>query len=421
MGSRSGFSLAGRNASLCNSNRFLGGECSRKSGHLLSFTSLAITVLILLSGPANSQETDAVPKFAAVAQSTEGVETIRSMRKIVAAKATAHQKVNSLVLRDPQWLDTGADVSAGETVSVTTSGSASLGDGRTPGPAGVARGWKDLLRLFPLNGAPVGALVGRVSDLEAAVPFLMGDSGQVTMPTNGRLFLRVNVSTDQTWNGAYTVHLQFTQAARSRVKAEVAELTLNAESFRDIPRRVGDKQGNDGDMVNFALIGTQQQVEAAFKAAGWGSVDQSVEDAILHGILSTMSHEAYTSMPMSTLYLFGRPQDLSFARADPLKVAAIRHHLRVWKSSLKANGVPVWVGSATHDVGFERDQRNGDVTHKIDPKIDDERDFLLKSFDAAGVFHAAAYITPEHPLRTAKTATGGEFFSDGRIVVMALD
>jgi hypothetical protein len=123
---------------------------------------------------------------------------------------------------------------------------------------------------------------------------------------------------------------------------------------------------------------------------------------------------------MSTLYLFGRPQDMSFSRADPLLVAAERHHLRVWQTDQTIGGHPLWVGSATHDIGFEKDQRTGGVTHKIDPEIDKERDYLLQSFDAAGIYSSAAYVTPSNPLLTAKTATGGSFESDGRIVVMQL-
>jgi hypothetical protein len=198
---------------------------------------------------------------------------------------------------------------------------------------------------------------------------------------------------------------------------------VTPETFGDIPRRVSDQandDGNEGDMVNFALVGTRGQVEAAYKAAGWVKVDKSVEDAIVNGVLKTLNHEAYVEMPMSTLYLFGRPQDLSFARADPLLVAAERHHLRIWQTDKTLNGKPLWVGSATHDIGFEKDQRNGKVTHKIDPEIDKERDFLLQSFDAAGVFSSAAYVTPADPMLKAVTATGGSFFSDGRIVVMAL-
>jgi hypothetical protein len=190
--------------------------------------------------------------------------------------------------------------------------------------------------------------------------------------------------------------------------------------FAAIPRRVQDQQGNLGDMVNFALIGSQEQVEQAFQNAGWVKVDSSNQDAVVHGLINTLQHKAYLEMPMSTLYLFGRPQDLSYARADPITVAAERHHLRVWKSSETVSGKTLWVGSSTHDVGFEKDQRNNGITHKIDPEIDKERDFLEQSFAAAGNLLAAAYVTPTEPLTTAKTATGGSFQSDGRIVVLTL-
>jgi hypothetical protein len=60
------------------------------------------------------------------------------------------------------------------------------------------------------------------------------------------------------------------------------------------------------------------------------------------------------------------------------------------------------------------------VTHHIDPNIDEERDFIEQSFAAAGVMSGAAYVTPANPLKTAVTATGGSFHSDGRIVVIAL-
>jgi hypothetical protein len=173
-------------------------------------------------------------------------------------------------------------------------------------------------------------------------------------------------------------------------------------------------------MVNFSIIGTQDQVTKAFAAAGWVQVDKTTQDAVLHGLVSTLSHEAYTEMPMSTLYLFGRSQDLSFARAAPLEVAAIRHHLRVWKTTETVGGEPLWVGSATHDNGFEKDQRNGGITHHIDANVDQERDFLEQSFSGAGVLAGAAYVLPANPLTTAKTATGGSFESDGRIVVMDL-
>jgi len=59
---------------------------------------------------------------------------------------------------------------------------------------------------------------------------------------------------------------------------------------------------------------------------------------------------------------------------EPFAVAASRHHFRIWKAPFTWNGQTVWAGAGTHDIGFEKDQRNGKVTHKIDPAVDGERD-----------------------------------------------
>jgi len=351
---------------------------------------------------------------------------MRDKHLMTAAAVAAHKKKYELTVDGAGWVDTGAIVAAGEVASFTASGKITFADAREATPDGLDRGWKDLLRQFPLNSAKVGALVGRVGNTDASVPFLVGASGQITMPTTGELYLGINTSSDLGFSGEYKVELKFTnppKVATTPTARPPISSRIEPGIFADIPRQVSDVasgDGHPGDMVNFALLGTIEQVEAAFKAAGWVAVDRSVQDAILNGLLKTLSHEAYTAMPMSTLYLFGRPQDLSFARADPLMVAAERHHLRVWQTDKTVDGRPLWVGSATHDIGFETDQRTGGVTHKIDPEVDKERDYLVHSFDAAGAFSSAAYVTPANPLLDAKTATGGSFQSDGRIAVMDL-
>lgn len=380
--------------------------------------------------PAETQAPATPPTAPAVPAKAGKVEPITGMRAGKAGQIPKHKKSYDVSVKDATWVDTGIDVAAGEVLNFEAKGEFTLGGNRTAGPEGIERGFKDLLRIYPLNSAKTGELIGRVSSVEASYPFAIGAQGDVRMPTSGRLFLRVNASDDLEATGEFKVKIMPAKAAAENRATEnaaagaasVQEVSkvVSPSTFAQMPRRVMDQAGNPGDMVNFGLIGTKEQVESAFKAAGWVQVDKTVEDAVVHGILSTLGREAYTEMPMSTLFLFGRPQDLSFARGDPLKIAAERHHLRVWETKETIGGMPLWVGSATHDVGFEEDQRTGGVTHKIDPKIDGERDFLLQSFDAAGVFSSAAYVTPADPVREAHTATGGEFESDGRIVVMRL-
>jgi len=89
-------------------------------------------------------------------------------------------------------------------------------------------------------------------------------------------------------------------------------------------------------------------------------------------------------MPMSELMVFGRPQDYGFAMSDPIQTVMARHHFRIWKAPFIAGGLTLWVGAGTHDVGFDKDQRNGNITHKIDPDTDKERDFIAESLKQSG-------------------------------------
>jgi hypothetical protein len=203
------------------------------------------------------------------------------------------------------------------------------------------------------------------------------------------------------------------------VETRVAGITPGLLS--KIPRRVSDPNGNPGDMVNVLIVGTQDQMVQTFTTAGWVQVDKEVKNAVLTALMNTLEKKDYLTMPMSTLYLFNRPQDFGFAHGEAVKVAMSRNHLRAWKSPYTIEGRPLWCIAATHDIGFERDQRKaGAVTHKIDPVIDGEREFVNGTLSATGLVVRRDHVTPADPLTSAKTATGGEFHSDGRLLVLVL-
>jgi hypothetical protein len=324
---------------------------------------------------------------------------------------------------DEAWVDSSIDVHAGEHVVVSATGTLRYADQQADsGPAGVTRGFKDLLRVLPFNGAGRGALIGRIGDPAAAQPFLIGEKKDVIAPTDGRLFVAINQTASDTATGTYTVRIEIYAPDAHSMYAVAKQVNsmpgIDNTLFAKIPRRIGDKTGHPGDMVNFLIIGSEAAMQNVFASAGWVKVDADVKATILHGLLESISKEAYLTMPMSPLYLFGRPQDYGWAHAEPISVVASRNHLRIWKAPIEVNGNTVWVGAATHDIGFERDQRNNGLTHKIDPNIDLERDYLEKTFTSTGLVKEVTHFLPENPMLEAKTATGGSFHSNGQVLVM---
>ena len=253
----------------------------------------------------------------------------------------------------------------------------------------------------------VAPLIGTVGDADVAQPFLIGARKDVVAPFNGKLALGINQANSDTGTGFYNVKVEV-YAADSSAPREVARLVQSIPGidnylFAKIPRRIADKQGNPGDMVNFLIIGNEDAMKKVFTTAGWVKVDADVESTILAGALASFSKESYLTMPMSPLYLFGRPQDYGWAHAEPISVVASRNHLRIWKAPFTLNGQMLWVGAATHDIGFERDQRNNGLTHKIDPDIDLERDFVEKTLSTTGLVSELTHFLPKNPMQEAET------------------
>ena len=335
-----------------------------------------------------------------------------------------------------QWVDTNIDLRAGEKLHITGTGTitypasdSSKSKARTTGPDGLARGWADLIHQYAVADGGHGALIGRLGAGDGGQPFLVGAAGDYQAPVAGRLFLGINQSLKdaQTATGSFHVKIEVTDAGLNTAAAviaggppETAITSITPALLGEIPRRVNDPQGNPGDMVNILIVGTQEQVVQAFTAAGWVQVDKSVQDTVVAGLVASLAKKDYLTMPMSTLYLFDRAQDYGFAHAEAVRVAMSRNHLRVWKSPYTADGQPVWGVAATHDIGLERDQRNNGVTHKIDPAIDGEREYVNDTLSSTGLVVERGHVTPANPLTEAKTATGGSFHSDGRILVLVL-
>jgi hypothetical protein len=319
-----------------------------------------------------------------------------------------------------QWLDTGLELKAGDVVRLTGSGTIKYSTSpKENGPEGGGRSWTDLLRTYPLNESPKGALIGRIGERDTARPFLIGQKREQRVGLDGRLFVGINqVSLDRA-EGSFAVKAEVFRAKPGQGAISKAITTrLTQAQLDSIPKRVVDKDNNPGDRVNFIVVGSENQVKNALANAGWVTVDRSTKDAVFRGILASVSKQAYVTVPMSELMMFGRGQDYGYAQGDPIRVIAARHHFRIWKAAFTVGGQTVWVGAGTHDVGFDKDQRNGKLTHKIDPDTDKERDYIARSLTESGQVIGNEYMTMTDPVKEAKTAHGQPFRSDGRTAII---
>ncbi len=90
--------------------------------------------------------------------------------------------------------------------------------------------------------------------------------------------------------------------------------------------------GFPGDPVNLALVGAFADLEAAFTRAGWVKADPLGLKSSWGMAVSFVLDRPYPTAPFSSLYLFGRRQDVGFQKAID-KSPRKRHHIRFWALS----------------------------------------------------------------------------------------
>jgi hypothetical protein len=184
-----------------------------------------------------------------------------------------------------------------------------------------------------------------------------------------------------------------------------------------LPSRVFNAEGREGDMSNLVFVGQTEDLQKAFDGAGWVKTDKWKPIFVWHLLLHGTNN---AKLPMARFYLFGRVQDFSYSLPEPGAVVSRRHHLRIWKTDHTIAGIPIWVGSATHDVAIEIAKRGRLINHRIDPAVDAERDFVGIDLTNTSSVSRQEYLNSADPVFQAQTASGQTYHSDGRILLLDL-
>ena len=93
--------------------------------------------------------------------------------------------------------------------------------------------------------------------------------------------------------------------------------------LEDVPGITYTGAGIPGDPLNVALIGTKAEVVKALGAARWQPADPLGLRSDLEIAEATVFRRAYERAPVSSLYLFGRKEDLAFEQASSRSATVI--------------------------------------------------------------------------------------------------
>jgi len=193
--------------------------------------------------------------------------------------------------------------------------------------------------------------------------------------------------------------------------------------------------GLPGDPVNITLMGDMKRLRAAFKTAGWTEADALGLKSSWGMVKAFVFNRPYPTAPFSTLFLFGRGQDIGFQKAiddSPRK----RHHVRFWAAKLERNddelgtaafwlgtdrpppeAPALWVGAGTRDTGISLTRLSFQITHATDSDTNAERDFMVAELTRAGVIGEVTLHQAGQHLRAKPV---NHYVTDGEIAAADL-
>lgn len=198
--------------------------------------------------------------------------------------------------------------------------------------------------------------------------------------------------------------------------------------------------GFASDPLNVGIIATRRQLIDSMERAGWHVADPHRLRNMVREALSTIYGWSYPNAPVSSLYLFGRKQDIAFEIPIEGVAGGGRHHVRFWattyedkqplaihtihwhhrKEHVYGNNL-LWVGAASLDIGVNFIRHNLQLTHMIDPDTNKERELIVGQLQERGLVKKVHMIKLGEPYRLINRVISGSLHTDGRMAVVMLN
>jgi LssY C-terminus len=219
------------------------------------------------------------------------------------------------------------------------------------------------------------------------------------------------------------------------VLPRVVRIGLKVLQRKLVPSFTVTGDGLPGDPVNLALVGTLQQLRTAFVALGWAEADRLGLKSSWRMTRAFVFNLPYPTAPFSTLYLFGRGQDIGFQKAidnSPRK----RHHIRFWALGLShadetwgaanfwlnterppSDARVIWVGAGTRDTGLSFTQLTFQITHSTDADTNAERNFIVGELTKSRLIEGVNVVRTGEQITTERV---NHYVNDGEITLATL-
>jgi len=188
-----------------------------------------------------------------------------------------------------------------------------------------------------------------------------------------------------------------------------------------LQRTSEDLVGGAMEPVSFIFVGGADDLQRAFTQAGWTLAETPSVRGLATELWDVIRDRPDPHGPATPAYYAAQPQDLTFEKPGTASGSIRhRHHIRIWRAPIciAPSCTTVWAATCSYDLGIEFVAKPYLLTHRIDPNIDHEREYIASGLRGSGATDAA--VVTVTGARHGKNAGGDAFTTDGRAHIMLL-
>jgi hypothetical protein len=196
-------------------------------------------------------------------------------------------------------------------------------------------------------------------------------------------------------------------------------VSASVETRNGFPLTTVTHHGQAGDPINVHFEATDSQIGAAFASAGWYRADETDLVTALRISADSLLGRAYSTAPISNLFLYGRKEDMAFER--PGSSVRQRDHIRLWNTGQQTgDGRSKWIASGTKDIKIELKKSDHLPTHGISPDVDAERELVVSELAQTGFIVGESRTVGFGQETEGRNGGGDSYFTDGQVTVVTI-
>jgi len=177
-------------------------------------------------------------------------------------------------------------------------------------------------------------------------------------------------------------------------------------------------KGKEADLVNVLFVGSREQMDQAYRTAGWMNADRISTRSVLREFRAFLNLSNYPSAPITTQYLQGQRQDVTWEKS--FNSYSRRDHVRLWEQPGPVLGQDAWLGSYSRETSAVLSITQHKFIHHLDRNLDDGVNMLVRDLTLAGCVKSVQLLPRPELHNTFVNATGDEMRTDGALTVVQL-